>query len=122
MANITISGITPETIELSGVGFRDGEKVQQIMDICHKYKHLYIEGYPCGRKTRKEKKLKLKKWVDCPEICFTYLITNDNETGNLAIKLFISHQEQLAEKYSEKEILYFLQMFSQSIAEEIIKL
>ena len=118
---VEIISITPSSIELSGVRISDGEKVQQIMDICHKYKHLYKDGYPYGRKTRKELKKRLKKWADCPEICFTYLITDDTEGHYLAIHVLVSYTEALVKKFTETEIEYYKQMYTQSVAEEIIQ-
>lgn len=119
---IEIVEITPSTIELKGINFKDGEEVQQIMDICHKYKHLYKEGYPCGRKTRKKQEQQTERWVDCPEICFTYLITNDNAKHHLVIRVLVSCTKSLLKKYNETEIEYFMQMFTQNIADEIITL
>ena len=119
---IEIARITPSSIELKGVKFSDGETAQKIMDICHKFKHLYMEGYPCGRKTRKNAKKRYKKWVDCPEICFTYLVTNDNASHNLAIHVLVSDIQSLLKRYTEKEIEYYIQMFTQDIADEVITL
>ena len=119
---IELVEITPSTIELKGVNFKDGEKVQQIMDICHKYKHLYKEGYPCGRKTRKKQKRQTERWVDCPEICFTYLVTNDNAKHHLVIHVLVSHKKSLFKKYSEDKIGYFMRMYTQNVADEIITL
>lgn len=117
---VEIVKITSDGIELKGVKFEQGERVQKIMDICHKFKHLYLEGYPCGRKTRKEKNLKLKRWGKCPRICFTYLVTNDTESHNLAIHILISDVQSLLTRYTEDEIYYFTSMYTQDVADEII--
>lgn len=116
--------ITPSTIELREINFKDdGEKVQKIMDIAHRFKHLYLEGYPCGRKTRKESKKRYKKWSDCPEICFTYLVTNDNTAtpNNLIIRVLVSDVEHLIEKYTQEEIDFYTQMYTQDVADEIVR-
>lgn len=117
---VEITKITPSSIELKNISIADGEKVQKIMDICHKYKHLYKEGFPCGRKTRKETKKRMKKWMNCPEICFTYLITNDTKDHNLAIHVLVSNTEDVRKRYSESEIEYFMQMYTQDVADEIV--
>ena len=117
---VELKKISPSVIELTGVNFADGEKVQQIMDICHKYKHLYKEGYPYGRKTRKAMGKRLKKWVDCPEICFTYLVTDDNAGHHLAIHVLVSDTESLLKRYSPSEIEYYRQMYTQDVANEIV--
>lgn len=119
---VEIASISPSIIELRGVKFEEGEKVQKIMDICHKFKHLYLEGYPCGRKTRKEKGLKLKRWGKCPGICFTYLVTNDNKSHNLAIHVLVSDVQSLLKKYSQDKIDYFTQMYTQDVADEIVNI
>lgn len=119
---VEIASISPSIIELRGVRFEEGEKVQKIMDICHKFKHLYLEGYPCGRKTRKEKDLKLKRWGKCPRICFTYLVTNDNKSHNLAIHVLVSDVQSLLKKYSQDQIDYFTQMYTQDVADEIVNI
>ncbi len=117
---VEIKKITPSTIELTGVKINEGDKVQKIMDICHKYKHMYKEGYPYGRKTRKELKKRLKKWQECPEICFTYLVTDDNEGHHLTVHVLVSYTETLVKRYTEKEIEYYRQLYTQSVADEII--
>ncbi len=116
---IEILRVTDSTIELSGISFRDGEMVDKIMEICHKFKHLYLEGYPCGRKTRKKSTEKYKKWTESPGICFTYTVTNDNENHNLIIHVFVSDMETLLKKYTEREINYYTQMYTQEIADGI---
>lgn len=118
---VEVLEMTPAHIKLGGVHFVDGEKVQKIMDICHKYKHMYKEGYPCGRKTRKESKKRLKKWDKCPEICFTYLVSDDNAGHHLMIYVLVSDIESLLKKYTEQEIDYWRQMYIQDVADEIIK-
>lgn len=119
---IEIVEITPSSIELKGVRFKEGEKVQKIMDICHKYKHLYKEGYPCGRKTRKKQEEQATKWKNCPEICFTYLVTDDNAKHHLMIRVLVTRTKALLKRYSENEIEYFMQMYTQNVADEIISL
>lgn len=118
---VEIIEITPSIIKLKGVNFGDGVRVEKIMEICHKYKHLYKDGYPYGRKTRKAMKQRLKKWADCPGICFTYLVTNDNEGHFLEIHVLVSDKESLLQKYTEQEIEYFMQMYTQGIADEIVE-
>ena len=117
---VEIIEITPSMIRLKGVNFTDGERVEKIMEICHKYKHLYKDGYPCGRKTRKEKKYRFRKWAQYPGICFTYLVTNDNEGHFLEIHILVSDKETLLKKYTEQDIEYYMQMYTQGVADEII--
>ena len=117
---IEILEITPSIIKLAGVSFTDGERVQMIMSICHKYKHMYKDGYPLGRKGRKALGKRLKKWADCPEICFTYLITDDNQGHYLAIHVLVSDTEELLKRYTEAEIEYYMQMYVQDVANEIV--
>ena len=118
---VEVKEITPGKIKLGGIHFADGEKVQKVMDICHKYKHMYKDGYPCGRKTRKESKKRYKKWAECPEICFTYLVSDDNEGHYLTIHALVSDTDSLLKKYTEEEIEYFRQMYTQDVADEIVK-
>lgn len=109
-------------IELEGVHFKDGELVEQIMEICHKYKHLYKDGYPCGRKARKKSGIVMEKWAKCPEICFAYLITNDTKGHNLLVKILLSNWESLQKRFTSAEIDYYAQMFAQDVADEILTL
>ena len=117
---VEITKIDSSTIELRGISIADGEKVKTIMDICHEYKHLYMEGYPCGRKTRLKNKKRIKKWAECPKICFTYLVTNDTKNHNLAIKILVSDTQNLKKIYSDREIEYYMQMYTQDVADRII--
>ena len=71
---VEITSITQTDIELKGVSFDDKDMVEDIMAICHRLKHLYMEGHPCGKKTRRKNKIRMKKWAQCPEICFVYLV------------------------------------------------
>ena len=116
---IEIVKITPSTIELKGVRFSDGQTVEKIMNICHKFKHLYLEGFPCGCKTRKNSKKKMKKWADCPGVCFTYWVTNDSENHNFTINILVSDIKNLLEKYTEREIEHFKQNYTQDVADAI---
>lgn len=117
---VEIVSITPSRIKLKGITISDGEKVKKIMDICHEYKHMYKDGYPYGRKTRKLMGKRLKKWTDCPQICFTYLVTDDNEGHYLAIHVLVSDTEELLKRYTEQEIEYYMQMYVQDVANKII--
>ena len=119
---IEIASITSTVLELKGISFNEGDKVQKILDICHKWKHMYMEGYPCGRTTRKQSKTRFKRWGSHPGICFTYLLTDDNEKHNLAIHVIISDMQKLRKKYSEREIMYYAQMYLQNVADEIISI
>ena len=117
---VEITKTTPSTIKVKNIGIADGNKVQMIMNICHKYKHLYKEGFPCGRKTRKTCRQRIEKWANCPEICFTYLITIDAENHNLTIGILVSDLENLRKRYTEREIEYHTQMYVSDIADEIL--
>ena len=119
---IEIAKITNSSIELKGVSFSDGEKIQEILEICHRTKHMYLEGYPCGRKTRLANKQRLKKWSDYPGICFTYVTTNDNKEHNVEIRILASNMEKLLERYTKKQIEYYSQKYIQDVANEIAKL
>ena len=120
---VEITTVTSSIIELSGIGFSDGEKVQKIMDICHKYKHLYKDGYYFGRKTRKKRGTKTAKWADCPEVSFTYLVTddtNDSQDPRLRIHVLISDTNGIHDRYTDNEIEYFRNMYVQEVADEIL--
>lgn len=115
---IEIAAITPSSITLKGIEPYDYAGVEKIMDICHKYKHMYNDGYPCGRKARKKLGKRLKKWAYCPEICFVYLLKQSDES--LIIRILVSDYEGLLKKYSIEEIEHYRQMFTQNIADEIM--
>lgn len=117
---VEVIKITPTSIKLEGISFRDGEKVEKIMEICHKYKHMYKDGYPCGRKARKESGIVYKKWGKCPKICFAYLITNDNRSHNLEIDIVVHDVESLLKRYTLKEVEHFTQLYAQDVADEIM--
>ena len=117
---IEVTKVTDTSIELNGVHFKDGELVEQIMEVCHKFKHLYKDGYPCGRKARLKKGERTEKWDKSPGICFTYLITNDTKGHHLSINVLVSNVEQLREKYPDVVIMYFLQMYLQDVADGIM--
>lgn len=120
MEGIAIKEIAPFTLVLQGANFNDQKKVQRVMDACHKHKHLFMEGYPCGRKTRKKMGGRMKKWPDYPGICFTYLVTaGKNDT--LTVRVLVSSVEDLLTKYTRGEIGYYVQMYLQGVAEEIIE-
>ena len=115
--------ITDSGIKLDGVSFKDdGDKIQAIMEICHRYKHLYLDGYPCGHKTRKAQGLRLKKWGECPQICFTYYATNDTDGHNLAIQVVVSDMENLQKRYTIKQIEEFRQKFLLDVSRKIADL
>ena len=117
---VDIIKIDTSTLILKGVSIADGAKVQQIMDICHSAKHMYKDGYQQGRKTRKANKKRTKKWANSPGICFTYLITDDTEGHNLAIRVLVSDITNLRKKYTDREIEYYTQMYIQDIANQIL--
>lgn len=114
-----IRKISNTTIELSGVDINSKAEIEQILKACHKIKHLYLEGYPCGRKTRKKNNLKLKKWAKCPEICFVYLVTPLGD--GLIIRVLVSDLVSLKKRYTDDEINYFASMYIQNVADEITK-
>lgn len=115
--------VSKEEIIIRGLS----SKMSKIAEICHEQKHLYKEGYRCGRKTRKKIGEKTEKWEDCPEICFTYLLTDDfdenkkykGHNGFLKIKILTSDRQSLLEKYSKVEIDDYAKQFAESIADEI---
>ena len=113
--------IEPFMLTMKGISFSDNETVQTIMDVCHKNKHLYMEGFPCGRKTRKKIKKKFERWAECPGMCFTYLVTSKAE-NSVTIRVLVSSVEELLGRYTRREILYYVQMFLQGIADEVLAL
>ena len=115
---VEITSIAQTDIELKGVSFDDKDMVEDVMAICHRLKHLYMEGRPYGKKTRRKNKIRMKKWAQCPEICFVYLVS---ASDRLKIHILVSDVESLLERYTQSEIDYFTQMYVQDVADEIIK-
>ena len=118
MEGIEIVEITPFILKLKGVGFNEIDKIRHIETVCHKYKHLFMEGFPCGRKTRKQLGIRMKRWQDYPGICLTYLVT-PKENNTATVRVLVSSVEKLLSRYTRSEIGYFVQMFLQYIAEEV---
>lgn len=126
---MTIKNTIPKVVKISGeeIIIRGLRLSNSISKICHEQKHLYKEGYRCGRKTRKQMGKRTKKWEDCPEICFTYLFTDDFDedkeygahNGFLKIKILVSDRESLRKKYSNDEIAEYAYKFALSIADRI---
>ena len=116
-----IAKMDSTSVEFKGITFKEGDKVQKIMDICHSWKHMFLEGYPCGRKTRNKLEKRPKKWADAPGVCLTYLVTNDNESHHLKLAILIGNEELLKRQYNKKELAYFVQMYLQRVTDEILK-
>ena len=120
---VEIKEIQKSTIKLTGISFKDSEAIQKITEVCHHYKHMYRDGYPVGRKTRKKTGKRFYRWTDCPEISFTYLIMPDTSgQSSVKISIYVSDIEETEKKYSKEEISYFMNMFVQNIADGILQL
>ena len=100
-----------------------------IAKICHEQKHLFKDGYRHGRKTRKQLGAKTDRWEGCPEICFTYLITDDfdehkefpEHSGFLKIEILVSDWNNLLVRYTHEQVDGYAYMFAMSIADKIRK-
>ena len=122
--------VNDKSIIVKGLSMKDdGGIIQKIMDICHRTKHLYKDGYECGHKTRSKTGKRHAYWEDCPHICIVYLITNDMdyETGfkkdpnvpYLKICTVISELDDLKKRLTDREISLIRQMFISEISEKV---
>ncbi|MBR6505558.1 hypothetical protein IKT18_01815 [Candidatus Saccharibacteria bacterium] len=119
MEGIEIVEITPFVLRFKGVGFNEVEKIMYIESVCHKYKHVFMEGFPCGRKTRKRLGARMKRWQDYPGICLTYLVT-PRENNTATVRVLVSSVEKLLSRYTRSEVGYFVQLYLQYVAEEVV--
>ena len=123
---VSIAKVSPEEIVLWNVSMA---KMNLVAEICHEQKHLFKDGYRHGRKTRKKDGKPTKRWEGCPEICFTYLITDDfdehkefaEHAGFLRIEILVSDWENLMIRYSREQIEAYAYMFAMRIADNIKK-
>ena len=132
----SIVQVNHKSIILEGIDMFDKPLVEEILKICHRYKHLYLEGYKAGRKTRKAEGDMTEKWADCPEICITYTLmpcteifeeennfTPKGNTSYLEIRNFVSEEEKLSlTRMTADEIIYWRNRFTNDIADDIEKL
>lgn len=109
--------VEPFTLTIKGLDLSD-ETMKLVGNVCHKHKHLYKEGYPCGRKTRMKTKKKYVRQKN-PGMCFTYLVTKHN--GVLVIHVLVSSLKELLERYTLDEILFQVQQYLQDVADELLK-
>lgn len=112
--------IKDNCINIDGIDI-NAEAIEKVMNICHKYKHLYLDGYPHGRGTRKklaETGVVFKKWRNSPHICISYIIRKSSENG-LSIEAIVANKEKIKNKYSDEELRLFLYNWQQDVAENI---
>lgn len=114
---IEVKEITPFICDLTIGAREETEAREKIEKVCHKYKHIFMEGYPCGRKTRKQLGIRLERQQN-PGICLTYLVTSNG--GSATVRILVSSVEEALKRYTRREILWFVQDFMQSLTEELI--
>ena len=118
LKGIEVIEVTPFILRLKGIGRDEVEKIWFIESVCHKYKHIFMEGYPCGRKTRKKLGIRMERQQN-PGICLTYLVTpQGNDT--VTVRILVSSVEEALKRYTRREILWFVQDFMQGLTEELI--
>ncbi len=117
MEGIEVKEITPFICDLTIGAKFEPEAREKIEKVCHKYKHIFMEGYPCGRKTRKKLGIRLERQQN-PGICLTYLVTSNG--GSATVRILVSSVEEALKRYTRREILWFVQDFMQSLTEELI--
>ncbi len=110
----------PEAITTFASRLSNEEK-EFVLNICHKHKHMYLDGYPHGKKTRRKLRkqggIEYDKWADSPEIDIVYYLSQkDERTEIIAI---IGNLTDHAKRYTERELELFLQNWQQSVIEEI---
>ena len=123
---VRIVKVSPEEVIIKNL---DLSKMDLITKICHEQKHLFKDGYRHGRKTRKKQGVKTNRWEGCPEICFTYLITDDfdehkefpEHAGFLRIEILVSDWNNLLARYTHEQVEAYAYMFAMSIADKINK-
>lgn len=97
------------------------EEKEKLLTILHKHKHLFLDGFPHGKKTRRELKKKAgivyEKWKDSPEVCITYYLTSTND--GLEIVSMIGNLDDAAKKYTQTELFHFMQLWQQDVIDEI---
>lgn len=92
---------------------------EEILDICSRWKNMFLFGYPHHAKKRRmsaKAGIIYDEWLDSPRVCISY-IPKQLENGNLSIKLLFSNTSP--RKHSEKEIIYLISLFQQKVIEEI---
>ena len=117
--------ITPDAIIIDGTD-KNNQARENILGVCHKYKHLYLDGYPHGKKTRRrlydKAGIVYQKWEESPKICIMYRLVPDESAGKILIKAFIANLEETSSKYTKRELSLFLQQWQQSVADEVATL
>ena len=108
-------------IEIETKSLTDNEK-ERILAICHKHKHLYLDGYPHGKKTRHELRkkggIKYEKWIGTPQVCITYLLM-PTDIGFI-IESIIGNLDETSNIYTQRELFLFMQNWQQDVVEDII--
>lgn len=98
------------------------ESKETILNICHKHKHLFLDGYPHGQKTRRKLKkqggITYTKWTGSPEIDIVYYLNESNDLVNIVS--IIGNQQEAREKYTNKELGLFLQNWQQYVIDDIL--
>lgn len=92
---------------------------EEILDICSRWKNMFLFGYPHHAKKRKisaEAGIVYDEWKDSPRVCISY-IPSQLENGDLSIKLLFSNTS--ASPHSDQEINYLISLFQQHVIEEI---
>ena len=92
---------------------------EEVLDICSRWKNMFLFGLPhhaAKRKISAEAGIIYDKWKDSPKVCISYL-PRQLENGDLAIKLLFSNTS--TPPRSEQEVVYFISLFQQHVAEEI---
>lgn len=92
---------------------------EEILDICSRWKNMFLFGFPhhaTKRKISAEAGIIYDKWEDSPKVCISYL-PRQLENGDLVIKLLFSNTS--TPPRSEQEVVYFISLFQQHVAEEI---
>lgn len=98
----------------------DTETAEKIMKICHKYKHLYLDGFPHGRNTRKKLAgtgAVFNKWENSPHVCITYVFKKANE--KVIINAIIANRQDVSRIYTDEELQLFLQQWQQDVLESL---
>ena len=92
---------------------------EEILDICSRWKNMFLFGYPHHSKKRKlsaKAGIIYEEWKDSPKVCISY-IPSQLENGGLSIKLLFSNTSPRL--HSEEEITYLISLFQQNVIEEI---
>lgn len=93
-----------------------------IRDVCHKNKHLYLDGYPHGHRARKKfagMGVYFDKWEETPKICITYWFQRPDKesTNEIEIHAVVSNTH----KYAPKEVAHFLAKWQQDVVDGLLE-